>query len=97
MGSEEGEMMLSLSKLFVESRTHRSSKLEGKEVVALVAMGLKGFQVKVRKDLSICGPIYIRITKINYLKCRFLVPLQNDLMNISRIAAQKSGLICNHL
>ena len=42
MGSEEGEMMLSLSKLFVESRTHRSSKLEGKEVVALVAMGLKG-------------------------------------------------------
>lgn len=92
-------MMLSLSKLFMESRTHRCSRLEGKEVVALVATGLKDFPVKVRKDFSICGPyaIYIKITKINYLKCRFLVALQNDLMKISRIAAQKSGLICNHL
>ena len=64
-----------------------------------MAMGLKDFPVKVRKDFSICGPyaIYIKITKINYLKCRFLVPLQNDLMKISRIAAQNSGLICNHL
>lgn len=92
-------MMLSLSKLFVESRTHRSSKLEGKELVTLLATGLKDFPVKVRKDFSICGPyaIYIRITKINYLKHIFLVSLQNDLMKISRIAAQKSGLICNHL
>ena len=81
-------MMLSLSKLFAESRTHRSSKLEGKEVVALVATGLKDFQVKVRKDFSIIGPyaVYIRVTKINYVKCRFLIPLQSDLMIISRIA-----------
>lgn len=82
-GSEQGEMMLSPGQFFVESGTHTSSKRVCREVVVLMASGLKDFQVKARnyghnfsQIWTQCGShaIDIRITKIKYLKCRFLVP-----------------------